>query len=226
MRKLILLLLFVYISPMQAQINELGVFVGGSNYIGDIGATNYVRPNDFALGFLYKWNKSKRHSYRLSVTHSRINGDDADADSNGRVLRDFSFKNTVTEAGAFFEFNFFEFDLHELKPQFTPYVYTGLSYSLFKNSYIENGNQVEDGNDSTLGIPMAIGFKTNVFPDLILGAEIGFRYTFTDNLDGSNPSNSNLEPYRFGNMNSNDWYVFTGLTLTYTFTEKPCFCSE
>jgi hypothetical protein len=26
---------------------------------------------------------------------------------------------------------------------------------------------------------------------------------------------------KFGNINNNDWYVFSGLTLTYTFGEKP-----
>jgi hypothetical protein len=26
---------------------------------------------------------------------------------------------------------------------------------------------------------------------------------------------------KFGNINNNDWYVFSGLTLTYTFGENP-----
>ena len=39
---------FIYIflllstTAITAQINELGVFLGGSNYIGDIGPTNYI----------------------------------------------------------------------------------------------------------------------------------------------------------------------------------------
>ena len=43
---------------------------------------------------------------------------------------------------------------------------------------------------------------------LILALEVGARYTFTDNLDGSNPKNDNL--IKFGNINNNDWYVFQG----------------
>ncbi|HBS53074.1 MAG TPA: hypothetical protein DD806_03630, partial [Flavobacterium sp.] len=46
----------------QAQINELGVFVGGSNFIGDVGSTQYINPNSPALGLIYKWNKTPRHS--------------------------------------------------------------------------------------------------------------------------------------------------------------------
>jgi hypothetical protein len=29
-----------------------------------------------------------------------------------------------------------------------------------------------------------------------------------------------LKPLQFGNINNNDWYVFSGLTLTYTFGEN------
>jgi hypothetical protein len=35
------------------------------------------------------------------------------------------------------------------------------------------------------------------------------------------PTNENLTYLKFGNINNNDWYVFSGLTLTYTFGEKP-----
>jgi hypothetical protein len=60
----------------------------------------------------------------------------------------------------------------------------------------------------------------------VFGFESGARYAFQDDLDGSNPTNDNLSNARFGNLNSNDWYVFTGFTLTYTFGDKPCFCSN
>jgi hypothetical protein len=73
---------------------------------------------------------------------------------------------------------------------------------------------------------MIVGVKSNVMPNLILGVEVGARYTMTDNLDGSLPKNENLEPLKFGNINSKDWYVFSGFTLTYTFGEKPCYCAD
>ena len=73
---------------------------------------------------------------------------------------------------------------------------------------------------------MTVGMKTNIFENIILGIEVGTRYTFTDNIDGSSPKNNNLKPLQFGNINSKDWYVFTGFTLTYTFGDKPCYCSD
>ena len=71
---------------------------------------------------------------------------------------------------------------------------------------------------------MAIGYKSNFLGNLILGVEVGARYTFSDALDGSLPDNQNNQQFRFGNINNNDWYVFSGITLTYTFGENPCYC--
>ena len=76
--------------------------------------------------------------------------------------------------------------------------------------------------EGAIAIPMTAGAKYRLNQFLVLGAEIGARYTFTDNLDASNPEGSNYEAFRFGNVFSDDWYVFSGLTLTYTFGRKPC----
>jgi hypothetical protein len=73
---------------------------------------------------------------------------------------------------------------------------------------------------------MTVGIKGTLTENLILGLEVGVRYTFTDNLDGSNPKNEKLKTLQFGNINSNDWYTFSGLTLTYTFGNKPCYCAQ
>ena len=37
--------------------------------------------------------------------------------------------------------------------------------------------------------------KSNEFENIILGFEVGARYTFTDNLDGSFPKNKNLHKW-------------------------------
>lgn len=212
---------------MNAQINELGVFIGGSNFIGDVGKTNYISPNEPAIGVLYKWNKSPRHAYRFSYMQSTITGNDLDSGIPGRELRGVKFKNNIKEFSAGLEFNFFDFNLHEsLIMKISPYVYSGLSYFVYDELFVVNGETKNDFKASTFAIPMIVGVKSNILKNFVLGIEVGARYTFTDNLDGSNPKNENLEPLKFGNINSNDWYVFTGFTLTYTFTEKPCYCAD
>lgn len=219
-----LLLCFCSFLSLHAQIHEVGVFLGGSNYIGDIGNTTYVSPDKLAFGILYKWNRSTRHAYRFSYTQSTLTANDNNSDEGARNQRGFRFDNTVRELSAGLEFNFFDFNLHESERKITLYVYSGLSYFRYDDLYIVSGETYKDSKKSALAIPMIVGIKSNISPHFVLGAEIGARYTFTDNLDGSFPDNNNYNQYRFGNLNNNDWYVFTGLTLTYTFGNRPCYC--
>ncbi len=209
-----------------SQINELGVFIGGTNFIGDIGSMDYIAPNEPAIGIVYKWNKSARHAYRFSYTQSKLTAKDSDSKTPSRFLRGNSFENKIKEFSAGLEFNFMDFNLHDGAKKVSPYVYSGVSYFIYDEIFILNNSSREDYQSSTFSIPMIIGVKARLYDNFILGAEVGFRYTFTDNLDGSNPKNDNFESLRFGNRNSNDWYVFTGLTLTYTFGQNPCFCAE
>ena len=69
-----------------------------------------------------------------------------------------------------------------------------------------------------------IGAKYRVENSFILSFEIGARYKFTDKIDG-NILNSEEISYNFGNINNNDWYMFTGINITYTFGRKPCYCN-
>lgn len=225
-RTITTLIFFFVFSFVNAQIHEIGVFAGASNFIGDVGPTNFVNPKEPAFGILYKWNRSPRHSWRISYTQGKIKSDDADSKVPGRKDRGYSFENTIKELSLGLEFNFFDFDLHELKRQITPYVYGGLSYFRYDSQYVLRGNTEVDDAENSLAIPMVVGVKSNITPDLILGFEIGARYTFADDIDGSNPKKAEYQTLKFGNINSNDWYVFTGFTLTYTFGNSPCYCQE
>jgi hypothetical protein len=224
MYKLLRLFFLLFFFTMNAQIHEVGVFVGGSNFIGDVGLTTYISPNEPALGILYKWNKSPRHSYRFSYTQSKISANDLDSKEPSRNQREYRFENTIKEVSLGLEFNFFDFNLHEVKRKITPYVYSGISYFRYDELYISSGKTQKDSGAGSFAIPMTLGIKSNLAPHVVLGLEVGARYTFTDNIDGSNPKDENL--LKFGNINNNDWYVFSGLTLTYTFGNKPCYCVE
>ncbi|MFA9193684.1 DUF6089 family protein [Flavobacterium sp. FBOR7N2.3] len=217
--------LFLGIS-LQAQIHEIGVFLGGSNYVGDVGKTTYIAPNEPAFGILYKWNKSPRHAWRISYSQSTITANDRDSEEASRSLRGYHFENSIKELSLALEFNFFDFNLHTLHQKFTPYVTSGISAFRYDDLYVELGETKKNKGKNSIAIPMILGIKSNISSRLVLAAEVGARYTFTDNLDGSNPKEESLSALRFGNLNNNDWYVFSGITLTYTFGEKPCYCAE
>lgn len=211
------------IGTVHAQTYEVGLFAGGANVIGDVGRTNYLLPTGPAYGGVFKWNKSKRYAYRASIIKGNVVNDDAKSNLSSRVQRGFRVENSVVEYSLGMEFHFVEYNLHKLGPAFTPYLYTGVTYFRYDFNYID-ALQVQDINqkDGSFAIPMTVGAKYRLSQFLILGAEIGARYTLTDNLDASNPEGSNFEQFRFGNVFSDDWYVFSGITLTYTFGRKPC----
>ena len=227
MRYLFLFLLSIFIpNSVQSQIYEIGGFAGGSNFIGDVGSTNYINPNAAALGLVFKWNRSPRHAWRVSIIYSDLVGKDSNSSDPRRVQRDYSFDNYLLEFSAGMEFTFFDFNLHSVDFKGTPYLYTGLSVANFDNYYFANGVYTSENTTSwAYGIPMVLGYKTRLMDHFIIAAEIGARYTFSDELDGSVPDSVDRESLSFGNINSNDWYVFSGITVTYTFGRRPCYCN-
>lgn len=228
MRYFFLILISLFITKnANAQIYEIGVFAGGSNFIGDVGATNYISPNQPAFGVIAKWNRSARHSFRASVIFSDLAGKDGKSDDPRRVQRGYSFNTSILEISAGMEFTFLDFDLHTSGMKGTPYIYSGISLANHDNYYFSPTGVYtsENTNSWAVGIPMALGYKTNISNHLVLAAEIGARYTISDELDGSVPDSESREPFSFGNTNSTDWYVFSGITLTYTFGRRPCYCN-
>ncbi len=223
-------ILLISSSSLFGQIHEFGISVGGTNAIADVGSELFVNPNNIAFGGMYRWNRSPRHSYRFSAMHTQLSGDDAKSQESRRKERGYAFKNTLTELTAGMEFTFLEFDLHEYYSQrlkTTPYLFTGISYVSYSALALDAGEILPYNSHTTLAMPMAVGIKTMISRQLILSFEINARYTFTDDLDGSNPvrDKEEYESLKFGNLNTNDWYVFTGVTLTYTFGKNPCFCN-
>ena len=61
------LLIIVFCSQyfVNSQYHEIGAIVGGANYIGDVGSSNYVFPENPAFGLIYKWNRTTRYSFEL-----------------------------------------------------------------------------------------------------------------------------------------------------------------
>lgn len=227
MRHLIVVLIALFgIKTAQGQIFEVGPYVGGSNFIGDVGSTKYINPNNIAFGGIFKWNHGPRHSWRASVIHTNLKADDADSGEERRRARGYSFTNGLTEVNLGMEFDFWEWDIFAPRQKITPYLSTGAAFIFTHDMYVNSENELqEEGNKFGFALPMIIGVKGRLSRDLVLAVEIGARMTFYDNLDGSNPkefSGGNNYP-SFGNENTKDWYMFTGLTLTYTFGQKYCY---
>jgi hypothetical protein len=137
MRKQFSILFFCFFSSyVTSQFHELGVFVGGSNYIGDIGTNKYINPNSPAFGIIYKWNATDRYSLRAGVSISNIKENEFRNNDLNRFSRSLTFENTIQEAMVGIEINFFEFNLHDETIVFTPYIFYGISYFKYTQFYL------------------------------------------------------------------------------------------
>jgi hypothetical protein len=222
---LIILTSFVGLS----QTYEVGAIFGGANLIGDVGRTTYIYPNALAFGVIGKWNRSPRHAFRFSVISAKVKGNDANSHETRRQERGYTFDNNITEISAGLEYNFWDFDTYSGRQVSTPYLFTGINYFLYNKAFINTTKEfiTYDGGQS-FSIPMGIGFKALIAPHFTMGIEMGARYTFADDIDGSNTTSDgvqNAPELKFGNVNNNDWYVFTTVYINFTFGRKPCYCN-
>ena len=203
MKKQFFILLFaIFSTTISGQVNEIGLFFGGSNFIGDVGRTNYVHPNEFAGGIIYKWNWNPRLALRSTLSYIPLSANDATADNPGRTNRGAAFKSTIYEAAIGLEFNFFNYEISTKETSWTPYALVELA-------------AFEYSKGTATAIPFGVGIKSKLFHRLTVALETKFRYTFVDDIDQT--PTSSLEKA------GNDWYAFTGITLNYTFGKPSCF---
>ncbi len=66
---------------------------------------------------------------------------------------------------------------------------------------------------------MGVGYKSIIYGKLAFAIEARVNYTFTDGIDFTT---TDLPAFNFGG-NSNDWYMFTGISLVYTFGRPACY---
>lgn len=221
MKKYVFLTLFIWISNYCfSQTHEIGFFIGGTNYVGDVGKTNYILPNSPGGSLLYKYNLNSRIALRGSFSLFSIKGDDSYSENAIRQARGFSFTNNVNEIALGFEYNFFEYDLSENKNLYTPYVLISVAAFNFEAPEDVVASNYNFIRKTKLAIPIGIGFKTKVYGNLAFAVETSFRYTFTDKLDY--PKNITPGP-TFNTGSGNDWYMFTGISFVYTFGRPPCY---
>jgi len=217
---------------------DIGLYLGGVNYYGEIGKKNFVAPNRAFLGIIGKMNFNEKLSARASLTYMTLYDDDRDADDGYRGTGRnnslyYSFDNSHLELTAALEYVPFSF----FKSSYNPidfYVYGGIGAIYGDELYyplsagFEDVQAVKYGTRTRMIIPFGAGFKTFIGSQFMLGIELAPRYNFSDNLDGSHPDEEQLEPNQLPNFINNDWYTYIGLTLTYRIGKggrNACYCT-
>lgn len=221
MKKQVLFILFAVVSAISlAQSHEIGLFIGGSNFVGDIGRTNYMYPNRLAGGLIYKYNINPRIALRGTYTYIPVAGDDKNSESPYNQSQGRNFSNIIHEFAAGAEFNFYSYNISDYKTTYTPYIFTEIAAFNYKSpADLISNNTVRLQNNFSFAIPFGVGIKGLLFNNLAIAVEIGARYTFVDDIDYSTSKISNLD---FGG-NGNDWYAFSGISIVYTFGRPQCY---
>ena len=193
--------------------SEIGLFLGGSYYIGDLNQTKQFLFTKPALGVVFRYNINPRLSARANILIGTIEGHDSYSGSASQQQRNLNFKSPIDEVSGQIEFNFFNYRLGIEKEKFTPYIFLGVgAFNFNPQGQLPNGNYVAlqplhtEGEGMPGGsmrkpykltqicIPFGVGIKTNIARKMCLTIEWGMRKTFTDYLD--DVSNKYYDPGR------------------------------
>ncbi len=208
MKNLHIMLLLLLPLVVSAQDWEGGVFLGISNYQGDL-VEKAVDLGDagFAYGVFVRRHINEKFSVRGAITGGKIKGDDSD-----RERRDFRFEANIVEFAVMAEWNFLGRERYNDLGQFvkttTPYIFLGLGGALADPDVTglpaDSRDLMEDFSSFRFALPFGVGVKHDFSERISLGLEAGFRPTFNDYLDGVSES---------ANPDDNDWYSFIGFNL-------------
>ncbi|KXH78447.1 type IX secretion system protein PorG [Chryseobacterium kwangjuense] len=206
---------FLGMVSVKAQRNELGVRLGMSNLVGDIGRTNYIlqKPLDldrmsewgfpFYGGLLYRFNFNPHQTVRLDLGYNQIQFSDKAAKEEYRVNRNSYGKNNVYEASLMFEYNLFPVN-NEQVSMVSPYIFGGIGALMFDAPKADIMNDFRRDADGVAQAPLnELDFTST--PVYSIGKKVTMHIPFGVGLK-----------YKF----NHNWAIFGEATFRYTLTDQ------
>lgn len=180
--------------------SELGAFVGGAYYIGDLNELNHFQNTNLAYGGIYRFNVHSRMSIRANFSYGNLEAYDSEATNPVLLNRNLSFKTDFYELGTGVEFNYLPYQTGHTRHSISPYVFAELGIFRINPKTEYNGEWYElqplgtEGQGTDLSkksfysrtqvcIPVGLGLKVSLARNLSLNLEYGVRKTFTDYID-------------------------------------------
>lgn len=186
-------------SDVIAQRNEVGLFMGGSYYIGDLNPSKQFAMTRIGAGVIYRFNFNDHLSLRANGFWGNVAGDDAIVNYNEN--RNLHFRSSILELSLQGEVNFLPFEPGDLETPSTPYIFGGAGIFHFSPQAELNGTWYNlkplgtEGQGSDLypdrkpyslisnNFLFGIGYKFNITRQVTGALEWGMRRTGTDYLD-------------------------------------------
>ena len=219
------IVLFMLGSLAKAQRHEIGVQLGVSNLVGDIGRTNYVfQPvitgnfSQFGLpfygGILYRMNFNPYQTLRFNLGYSHIQFSDGTAQEYYRRNRGLYGTNNILEADALFEYYFFPVN-NEQKGMLSPYVFGGLGAMIAESPQLTIANDFYRKTDGSPYDPTIETIPTSIIVDGQQYFRTTYSYSSARKMTMSIPFGVGLK-YKF-NYN---WAVFGEFMFRPTFSDS------
>ena len=201
MKKIILafLIIIAYNHVNAQRYAEIGVFGGGSYYLGELNPRQQFLLTKPAFGAFVRHNFNERIAIRGGFTYGTLKGDDYKSKVN--PLRGLNFTTPVSDISATLEFNFFEYFIGSLRHFVTPYMFAGASVFMYNPKATYEGetyvlhdlNTEGQGSDAfpdrkmykrtQFAIPFGIGAKYSLNSFIGISASWTMNKTFTDYID-------------------------------------------
>lgn len=149
----------------QAQTMDVGLFGGGSYYLGDINPGLHFVGTQAAYGGFFRYNYRDRWAFRLGASQGKLKANDndfnqvqavqtylgGDFDINDPNLvyyaisnRGLNFETDITEIHLITELHFFPFFVGSKRNTWTPYIFGGLAMYLYNPRPIGGGPNLRD----------------------------------------------------------------------------------
>jgi len=219
LKYLVFLIFSIFFSiSISAQFLEFGGGIGGLNYSGDLQRgyqVNALRP---AIQLNQRMNFSPHLSIRWGLTGGTLTATDAKPLDALSIERGESFTIRLLEISSVVEYHFLDYKHEKSQVRWSPYAFFGLGMFRFSN----HDSPRNDFNRNQPVIPFGIGIKQLVGKRFSLGIELGMRYTFLDYLDNVSDTDISVKDFKYGNPVDNDFYYFTGISLSYILYKIPC----
>lgn len=175
---------------------ELGLWVGASQYYGDLNNRINIHKPGLAFGFLGRRNFNDRISMRFGVGYGRIAASDADSPNNWQKIRNLSFTSNIIDVSLGMEFNFFRYIHGSSDEYYTPYIFAGISAFSFNPKASLNGREYALQPLGTEGQPdgeeyyrfsgtwmLGGGYKLDLNHLWSLNFELSYHSSWTDYID-------------------------------------------